>query len=96
VTAENTPLARRYPIAVLIGVLFTIVAAFESGAASPQSYSNAMARHCRERGVESLASQFGVATTAEEAARALAHDVRGSRQGRAAAYQGCLRGLRGG
>jgi hypothetical protein len=86
--------SRNVPQRIVSGSGEPVLPAFESGAGSLATCSHGMAFYCRERGLEGLARQFGV-TTPEDAARALAAGLRGSRESREAAYRGCVRGLRG-
>jgi hypothetical protein len=66
--------------------------------ASPLVYSDAVTSWCGDQSTQGLADRFGVAPTAEAAARAVADEARNSRRDPYwfAAYEGCLRGLKGG
>jgi hypothetical protein len=61
---------------------------------TPRGYSAYIAGYCRSLGVERAAIRFGVAPTAEDAARAVAGQR--PRPWWDAAYEGCLRGFRDG
>lgn len=64
------------------------------GAYTPSSYSDALTDWCGERSVEDLAMRFGVASTARDAARAVADEARTRRDPYwFAAFEGCWRGL---
>jgi hypothetical protein len=63
---------------------------------TPSGYSDSFAGVCEELGIEGTARVFDAAPIAEDAARAAAASHAPEGPWRDAAYEGCLRGLKGG